>query len=97
MLLGPASGAVTRPGRTCNVNAPAPYIDQGAGMSHHYAGPDFSFPHGDAHLNLSDLLAFPKPGDASTTVLIMDAHPSVGVNPLGRPRTSPARPRRSMS
>jgi hypothetical protein len=52
-------------------------------MSHHYSGPDFSFPHGDARLDLCDLFAFQKPGDASTSVLIMDAHPSVGVNPPG--------------
>ena len=30
-------------------------------MSHHYAGPNFGFPHGDARLNLTDLYAFPKP------------------------------------
>jgi hypothetical protein len=52
-------------------------------MSHHYSGPDFSFPNGDARLDLCDLFAFPKPGDARTSVLIMDAHPSVGVNPPG--------------
>jgi hypothetical protein len=26
-------------------------------MSHHYAGPNFGFPHGDARLNLTDLSA----------------------------------------
>ena len=52
-------------------------------MSHHYSGPDFGFPHGDAHLDLTDLYAFPKPGDASKSILIMDVHPSVGVNPPG--------------
>jgi hypothetical protein len=31
-------------------------------MSHHYSGPDFGFPHGDARLDLTDLYAFPKPG-----------------------------------
>ena len=31
-------------------------------MSHHYSGPDFGFPHGDARLDLTDLFAFPKPG-----------------------------------
>jgi len=50
-------------------------------MSHHYSGPEFSSPRGDARLDLCDLFAFPKPGDTSTSVLIMDAHPSVGVNP----------------
>ena len=52
-------------------------------MSHHYSGPDFGFPHGDARLDFTDLYAFPKPGDASKSILIMNAHPSVGVNPPG--------------
>ena len=50
-------------------------------MSHHYSGPDYGFPHGDARLDLTDLYAFPKPGDVGKTILIMNAHPSVGVNP----------------
>jgi len=29
-------------------------------MSHHYSGPDFSFPHGDARLDFTDLYAFPS-------------------------------------
>ena len=52
-------------------------------MSHHYSGPDFGFPHGDARLDLTDLYAFPKPGDASKSILIMNVHPWVGVNPQG--------------
>ena len=52
-------------------------------MSHHYSGPDFGFPHGDARLDLTDLYAFPKPGDASKSILIMNVHPSAGVNPPG--------------
>ena len=52
-------------------------------MSHHYSGPDFGFPHGDARLDFTDLYVFPKPGDASRTVLIMNSHPSVGANPPG--------------
>src|ERR1700753_3708290 len=52
-------------------------------MSHHYSGPDFSFPQGDARLDLTDLYAFPKPGDAGKSILIMNVHPSVGVNPAG--------------
>lgn len=52
-------------------------------MSHHYSGPDFGFPHGDARLDLTDLYAFPKPGDASKSILIMNVHPSAGVNPAG--------------
>jgi Domain of unknown function (DUF4331) len=52
-------------------------------MSHHYSGPDFGFPHGDARLDLTDLYAFPKSGDASKSILIMNVHPSAGVNPQG--------------
>lgn len=52
-------------------------------MSHHYSGPDFSFPHGDARLDLTDLYAFPKPGDADKSILIMNVHPSLGLNPAG--------------
>src|SRR5580658_10182242 len=52
-------------------------------MSHHYSGPEFGFPHGDARLDFTDLYAFPKPGDPSKSILIMNAHPSVGVNPPG--------------
>ena len=52
-------------------------------MSHHYSGPDFGFPHGDARLDFTDLYAFPKPGDASKSILIMNAHPSASVNPPG--------------
>ncbi len=32
-------------------------------MSHHYSGPNWGFPRGDARLDLTDLYAFPKPGD----------------------------------
>jgi len=32
-------------------------------MSHHYSGPNFGFPRGDARLDFTDLYAFPKPGD----------------------------------
>jgi hypothetical protein len=52
-------------------------------MSHHYSGPDFGFPHGDARLDLTDVYAFPKPGDASKSILIMNVHPSAGANPPG--------------
>jgi hypothetical protein len=52
-------------------------------MSHHYSGPDYGFPHGDARLDLTDLYAFPKPGDAGKSILIMNVHPSAGVNPAG--------------
>ena len=52
-------------------------------MSHHYSGPEFGFPHGDARLDLTDLYAFPKPGDGSKSILIMNVHPGLGVNPPG--------------
>ena len=58
-------------------------------MSHHYSGPDFTFPHGDARVDLCDLFAFPRPGDTSKSILIMDVHPSVGVDPPG---PTPAEP-----
>ena len=56
-------------------------------MSHHYSGPDFSFPNGDPRLDLCELFAFPKPGDASKSIVIMDVHPSAGVNPPGTTTT----------
>jgi hypothetical protein len=31
----------------------------------------------DARLDLTDLYAFPKPGDAGQSILIMNVHPSV--------------------
>jgi hypothetical protein len=45
-------------------------------MSHHYSGPNFGFPRGDARLNLTDLYAFPEPGSGRKSVLIINAHPS---------------------
>ena len=52
-------------------------------MSHHYSGPKFGFPHGDARLDFTDLYAFPKPGDSSKSILIMNVHPSVSAVPPG--------------
>ena len=43
-------------------------------MSHHYSGPDFGFPQGDARLDFTDLYAFPKPGEADKSILIMNVH-----------------------
>lgn len=48
-------------------------------MSHHYSGPHTAFPRGDARLDLTDVFVFPKPGDASKSILIMNAHPSFDV------------------
>jgi hypothetical protein len=61
-------------------------------MSHHYSGPDFSFPQGDARLDFTDLYAFPKPGDAGKSILIMNVHPSASENPPGRTTAEPFAP-----
>jgi len=61
-------------------------------MSHHYSGPDFGFPHGDARLDLTDLYAFPKPGEADKSILVMNVHPSAIVNPPGRTTREPFAP-----
>jgi hypothetical protein len=58
-------------------------------MSHHYSGPDYGFPHGDARLDLTDVYAFPKPGEAGKSILIMNVHPSAGVNPTGATTAEP--------
>ena len=61
-------------------------------MSHHYSGPDFTHPHDDARLDFCDLFAFPKPEDSSRSILIMDMHPSVSVNPEGPTSDEPFAP-----
>jgi hypothetical protein len=61
-------------------------------MSHHYSGPDVSFPHGDARLDLTDLYAFPKPDGSGRSILIMNVHPSTGFNPTGPTRQDPFAP-----
>jgi hypothetical protein len=61
-------------------------------MSHHYSGPDFGFPHGDARLDFTDLYAFPKPGEADKSILIMNVHPSAVVNPPGPTTAEPFSP-----
>jgi hypothetical protein len=61
-------------------------------MSHHYSGPDFGFPRGDARLDFTDLYAFPKPGDPRKSILIMNVHPSAFVNPPGPTTTEPFAP-----
>src|SRR5947199_45794 len=58
-------------------------------MSHHYSGPDYGFPHGDARLDLTDLYVFPKPREAGKSILIMNVHPSAGVNPAGATTAEP--------
>jgi hypothetical protein len=61
-------------------------------VSNHYSGPNFGFPRGDARLDFTDLFAFPKPGDPSKSILIMDVHPSASVNPPGLTAAEPFAP-----
>jgi hypothetical protein len=61
-------------------------------MSHHYSGPDFGFPRGDARLDFTDLYAFPKPGNASKSILVMNVHPSAVANPPGPTTAEPFAP-----
>src|SRR4051794_4086015 len=61
-------------------------------MSHHYSGPDFGFPHGDARLDFTDLYAFPKPGEAGKSILIINVHPSASENPPGPTTEEPFAP-----
>jgi hypothetical protein len=61
-------------------------------MSHHYSGPNFGFPRGDARLDFTDLYAFPKPGDPSKSILIVDVHPSFSVDPPGPTTAEPFAP-----
>ena len=51
-------------------------------MSHHYSGPNAGFPRGDARLDLTDLYAFPKPGDPRKSILIMNVHPAFSLIPM---------------
>ena len=61
-------------------------------MSHHYSGPDVSFPHGDARLDLTDLYAFPSSDRPGKSILITNVHPSVGINPPGPTTDEPFAP-----
>src|SRR6476659_2875658 len=61
-------------------------------MSHPYSGPNFGFPRADARLDFTDLYAFPKPRDAGKSILIMNAHPSVVLNPKGLTTAEPFAP-----
>ena len=45
-------------------------------MSHHASGPNFGFPRGDARLDMTDLYAFPKPGDPEKSIIVLNVHPS---------------------
>ncbi len=61
-------------------------------MSHHASGPNFGFPRGDARLDITDLYAFTNPGDAGKSVLVLNVHPSVAVNPPGPTTKEPFAP-----
>jgi len=61
-------------------------------MSHHTSGPNFGFPRGDARLDMTDLYAFTNPGDAGKSILVLNAHPSVAVNPPGPTTKEPFAP-----
>ena len=61
-------------------------------MSHHASGPNFEFPRGDARLDMTDLYAFPKPGDRGKSIIILNVHPSNSVNPPGRTTIEPFAP-----
>ncbi len=61
-------------------------------MSHHYSGPDFGFPRGDARLDFTDLYVFPKPGEAGKSILVMNVHPSAIMDPPGPTTAEPFSP-----
>lgn len=58
-------------------------------MSHHYSGPQLGFPCGDPRLDFCDLYAFPKPDDASKSILVMNVHPSSSVSVDRSPDAAP--------
>ena len=61
-------------------------------MSHHASGPNFGFPRGDARLDMTDLYAFPKPGEPDKSIIIFNMHPSMAVNPMGPTTREPFAP-----
>src|SRR6478672_13428703 len=61
-------------------------------MSHHASGPNFGFPRGDARLDMTDLYAFPKPGDPGKSVLILNVHPSFRLDSPEPTTTEPFKP-----
>jgi Domain of unknown function (DUF4331) len=64
-------------------------------MSHHYSGLNFGFPRGDARLDFTDLYAFPTPGRADKSILIINVHPSAIVDPPGHTTAEPFSPEAS--
>src|ERR1700682_2721573 len=61
-------------------------------MYHQASGPNFGSPRGDARLDMTDLYAFPKPGQPGRSVLVLNVHPSFGVSPLGPTTKEPFAP-----
>jgi hypothetical protein len=61
-------------------------------MSHHASGPNFGFPHGDARLDMTDLYAFPKPGDPDKSILVLNVHPSFRLDSPEPTTTEPFAP-----
>src|SRR6266478_2099345 len=61
-------------------------------MSHHASGPDFGFPRGDARIDMTDLYAFSRPGDPSKSIIILNVHPSMAVNPMAPTTREPFAP-----
>src|SRR5260370_21344585 len=51
--------------------------------------PIFGFPRGAPRLDFTVLYAFPEPGDSGKSILIMNVHPSAGVNPPGPTTAEP--------
>jgi hypothetical protein len=61
-------------------------------MSHHASGPNFGFPRGDARLDMTDLYAFPKPGDPSKSIIVLNVHPSFRLDSPEPTTTEPFAP-----
>src|ERR1700681_3283822 len=61
-------------------------------MSHHASGPDFGFPRGNARLDMTDLYAFSRPGNLSKSIIILNVHPSMAVNPVAPTTREPFAP-----
>lgn len=61
-------------------------------MSHHYSGPNFGFPSGDARLDLTDIYAFPSPVRRDASVLVLNAHPSTSLTTLEPTTADPFAP-----
>src|SRR5215469_6277832 len=61
-------------------------------MSHHASGPNFGFPRGDARLDITDLYAFPKPGNPAYSIIVLNVHPSFALNSPEPTTTEPFAP-----